>query len=120
MCTITRKVVPLQEWGSVRLGFLRKIPIRRRNIICYVANKLGGVHFDSTRLPSSETDKAEFKVLAQVYDWDKQAVMHAGLVAVALACVEVTRIPLVQDLLIALERFQHERQKRLREGLPPC
>jgi hypothetical protein len=118
MCTITRKVVPLQEWGNVRLGFLKNIPIRRRNIICYVANKLGGVHFDSKRPPRNETDKAEFKVLAQAYDWEMQAVMHAGLVAVALACVEVARIPLVQQLLTALERFQHERQKRLREGLP--
>jgi hypothetical protein len=118
LCTITRKVVPLQEWGNVRLGFLRNIPIRRRNIICYVANKLGGVHFDSSRLPRDETDRAEFKVLAQAYDWDKQAIMHAGLVAVALACVEMVRTPVLRDLLLALERFHAERQKRLREGLP--
>lgn len=118
LCTITRKVVPLQEWGNVRLGFLRNIPIRRRNIICYVANKLGGVHFDSSRFPSNETDKAEFKVLAQAYDWDKQAVMHAGLVAVSLACIELVRTPVIRDLLVALERLHAERQKRLREGLP--
>ena len=118
LCTITRKVVPLQEWGNVRLGFLRDIPIRRRNIICYVANKLGGVHFDSLRFPHNESDKAEFKVLAQAYDWDKQAVTHAGLVAVALACVEIVRTPVIRDLLVALERFHAERQKRLREGLP--
>ena len=117
LCTITRKVVPLKEWGNVRLGFLRDKPIHRRNIIRYVADKLGGVHFDFKRLPRNEADKAEFKVLAQAYDWDKQAIMHAGLVAVALACVEMVRMPVIRHLLVALERFHAKRQKRLRQGL---
>ena len=116
LCTITRKIVPLDEWGDVRVGYLRNIAIRRRNIICYVANKLGGVHFDSSRLPRNNRDKAAFNVLAQAYDWDKQAVMHAGLVAVALACLEMLRAPIIRSLLAKLDEFHQKRQERLRKG----
>lgn len=119
LVTITRKRVPISEWGNTRLGFLKGKPIRRRNIICYVANKLGGVHYDSTRLPAGEEDRSEFKILAQAYDWEKQAIMHAGLVAVAIACIEIAAHPQVAEVLKALRKFDHERQARLLRGESP-
>lgn len=118
MATVTRKRVPIGEWGNTRLGYLKGIPIRRRNIICYVANKLGGVHYDSTRLPAGEEDRSEFKILAQAYDWEKQAIMHAGLTAVAIACLEIATHPQLAELLHALRQFNHERQARLLRGEP--
>lgn len=116
LVTVTRKRVPISEWGNTRLGYLKCIPIRRRNIICYVANKLGGVHYDSTRLPAGEDDKTEFKILAQAYDWEKQAVMHAGLTAVAIACLEIATHPQFAEILNALRQFDRERQARILRG----
>ena len=116
ICRITRKRVPLGEWGKVRLGYLKGIPIRRRNIICYVANELGGVHYDSTRLPSGKEDRSEFKILAQAYDWEKQAIMHAGLAAVAIACIEIATHPQLAEVLRALKNFEHKRHSRLLRG----
>jgi hypothetical protein len=115
---MTRRVVSLSDWGRTRIGYLRNIPIHRRNVACYVANKLGGVHYDSTRLPAKESDADEFRKLAVSYDWDTQAVMHAGLVAVALMCVELARMPWYFELLSSLERFHESRQQRLVQGLP--
>lgn len=119
LITVTRKRVPIAEWGKVRFGYLKGIPITRRNIISYVANKLGGVHYDSSRLPASESDKAEFRVLAQAYDWEKQAIMHAGLTAVAIACIEIVMHPLIRDILTALQKFENERRARLLRGESP-
>jgi len=118
LATVTRKRVPIGEWGNTRLGYLKGIPIRRRNIICYVANKLGGVHYDSTRLPAGEDDKSEFKILAQAYDWEKQSIMHAGLTAVAIACIEIATHPQLTEVLRALQELDHERQSRLLRGEP--
>lgn len=119
LATITRKRVPISEWGNTRLGYLKGIPIRRRTIICYVANKLGGVHYESTRLPAGEQDRSEFKILAQAYDWEKQAIMHAGLTAVAIACIEIVTHPQLAEVLNALRKFDHERQARLLRGESP-
>lgn len=118
LCTFKRMRVALSEWGNVRLGYLRGIPIRRRNIICYVANKLGGVHYDSSRLPGKE-DRAEFKMLAQAYDWEKQSIMHAGLAAVAIACIEIATHPEIGEILRALQKFEVERRERLLRGESP-
>lgn len=117
--TVTRKRVPISEWGNTRLGYLKGIPIRRRNIICYVANKLGGVHYDSSRLPAGEEDRSEFKILAQAYDWEKQSIMHAGLTAVAIACIEIASHPQIAEVLSALRTFDNERQARLLRGESP-
>lgn len=114
---ITRRIVKLQDWGDVRIGYLKDIPIRRRNIICYVANKLGGVHYDSKRTPRDGASAREFTVLASAYDWEAQAVMHAGLVSIALACIELVRVTALMDLYTALEEFHSKRQKRLVAGL---
>lgn len=116
MATVSRKRVPINEWGNTRLGYLKGIPIRRRNIICYVANKLGGVHYDSTRLPAGEEDRSEFKILSQAYDWEKQAIMHAGLTAVAIACIEIATHPQLAEILNALRQFDQGRQARLLRG----
>jgi hypothetical protein len=115
---VTRKIVNLEDWGNVRIGYLKNIPIRRRSIICYVANKLGGVHYDSTRIPRNPLDLLEFNALAMSYDWESQAVTHAGIIAVALACIELTRSEFFLPLLSALEIFHMKRQERLRSGLP--
>jgi len=119
LVTITRKRVPISEWGNTRLGYLKGIPIRRRNIICYVANKLGGIHYDSSRLPAGEEDRSEFKILAQAYDWEKQAIMHAGLTAVAIACIEIASHPQLAEVLSALRKFDHKRQEHLLRGESP-
>ena len=114
---ITRRVVDLKDWGDVRIGYLREVPIRRRNVACYVANKLGGVHYDSTRLPRVESDANEFRQLAVAYDWDNQAVVHAGMIAVVLMCIELVHMPWFVELLSGLEDFHQSRQERLVAGL---
>lgn len=116
LATVTRKRVPLSEWGNTILGYLKGIPIRRRNIICYVANKLGGIHYDSTRLPAGKDDRSEFKMLAQAYDWEKQAIMHAGLSAVAITCIEIASHPQLAELLDGLRQFDQKRRARLLRG----
>lgn len=118
LCHFTRRRVRLNQWGDIPLGLLRELSIRRRNIICYVANKLGGVHYQSTRLPNDAKDKAEFKILTQAYDWQNQAIMHAGLVAVGIACIEIAAHPQIREVLMALHRFNDKRQNRLFEGKP--
>ncbi|HLD10013.1 MAG TPA: hypothetical protein VJB68_08215, partial [Methylophilaceae bacterium] len=119
LCKITRKRVLIGDWGNVRLGYLKGIPIRRENIIRYVANKLGGVHYDSKRLPASKEDKSEFKILSQAYDWEKQTIMHAGLAAVAIACIEIATHPQIAEVLRAVKKFNYERQSRLLRGESP-
>lgn len=118
---ITRRIVDIREWGAVRVGHLKDAPIRRRSVISYVANKLGGVHYDSKRLPSDSTEAHEFRVLATAYDWNAQSVMHAGLVVVAIACIELIRVPEIQQLFQELGQFHQQRQARLKRGelLPP-
>ena len=118
LVSVTRRRVPIQEWGAVRFGYLKGIPIHRRNIINYVANKLGGVHYDSKRLPISNKDRAEFKLLSQAYDWNKQAVMHAGLTAVGIACTEIVMLPQISEILLTLQDFESDRHARLLRGDP--
>lgn len=117
--TVTRKRVPIAEWGNVRLGYLKNIPIRRKTMICYVANQLGGVHYDSARFPSGEDERSEFKMLAQAYDWEKKAIMHAGLASVAVACIEIATHPDIRKILWALSEFDAKRQSRLLRGESP-
>lgn len=111
--TITRRKVPLEEWGNLTIGYLKGIPIRRKNIINYVANKLGGVHYDASRFLSKKDEKSEFKVLVEAYDWESDAIMHAGLVVVALACIEITNNPTIISLLFSCEDFEKARVDRL-------
>lgn len=110
MLTICRRRVPLSEWGRVRVGFLKDRRIDRRNLISYVANKLGGVHYDSTRLPPGTEDAEQFKVLATGYDWGEKTLMHAGLVAVALACIEIVNTPELMVLRADLRDLYAKRQ----------
>jgi hypothetical protein len=112
----TRRRVPLKEWGNTQLGTLKDIGITRRNILTYVANKLGGVHHDSKRLPPLLDDATQFKVLATAYDWDNDAIMHAGLVAVAIACIEIASNPDIVPLFVALRDFHAKRHRRLLKG----
>lgn len=113
--SVTRRKVSAIDWGRVGIGSLKTISIDRRNLACYVANKVGGVHYDSRRLPSGAGDKEQFKILATAYDWDNQAVMHGGFVAVGLACVELLASRDVLNLLNQLEHFYTARQNRLLE-----
>lgn len=114
---LRRTRVPLKDWGRVRLGFLKTIPIDRKNIISYVANKLGGVHYDSKRRPADTNDATQFKALATGYDWDDQALMHAGFVAVGLACIEVLYTREIVALRNDFARFHAMRQSRLTKAL---
>lgn len=88
---LKRKKVKLQQWGNLQIGYLKGIPIKRRTIITYVANQLGGVHYNAELVKKHEKDKNEFEVLAQAYDWNQESIMHAGLVCVGLACIELTK-----------------------------
>ncbi len=114
---LKRTRVPLGAWGRVRIGYLKTIPIDRRNIVSYVANKLGGVHYESGRRPKDTSDVTQFKALATAYDWDDQALMHAGFVAVGLACIEVLHTPAIVALRNDLARFHATRQARLVDAL---
>src|SRR5215207_7456404 len=49
---------------------LKEIAITRRNLVTYVANELGGVHYDPNRLPANTEDATQFKVLRTQYDWE--------------------------------------------------
>jgi hypothetical protein len=113
---ITRRRVSLADWGKVRIGFLREIAITRRNLVTYVANELGGVHYDPNRLPANTEDATQFKVLRTQYDWENDAIMHAGLVGVAICCIEFLTNPDILGLLNAMEKFHAERQERLMKG----
>ncbi len=113
---VTRRRVNIEEWGKVRIGFLKDIPISRRNLLCYVANELGGAHYNSKRLPSDPQDKEPFRLLASAYDWENEAIMHTGLIAVGLSYVEILSAPDVLPLLKALHEFHDKRQQRLMRG----
>lgn len=114
LATFCRKRTGLKEWGRLRLGYLKGVPIDRRSIVTYVANQLGGVHYDSKRLPKDPDDANQFQALAQGLDWDHEAITPGGLVAIALACVEIARSPDVMKLAVALDKFVRERQERLK------
>jgi hypothetical protein len=89
---------------------------RRRNMVTYVANELGGVHYDPNRLPANAEDATKFKVLRTQYDWENDAIMHAGLVGVAVCCIELLTNPDILGLLNAMEKFHDQRQERLMKG----
>lgn len=115
MLWLCRRRVSLADWGKVRVGYLKDKPINRRNLVSYVANKLGGVHYDSKRTPRNLDDAEQFAVLATGYDWDDMSLMHAGLVAVALACIEVIAVPEIRALRHDFKQLLEGRQRRLTE-----
>jgi len=110
---MTRRIVPLSKWGGTRIGYLKDLAITRRNIIEYVANRLGGVHYDSNRAPRDPSDVAQFRVLATAYDWNDRALMHAGFVAVGLACLEILNAPGIHNLYRQCEQLLANRQDTL-------
>jgi hypothetical protein len=115
LLNVTRRIVDLGDWGNVRLGYLKNVAITRRNIIEYVANRLGGVHYNSNRTPRDPDDLAQFRVLATAMDWDDRALMHAGFVAIGLACVEVLQSKGMVDLYYQCCDCLAERQQALFE-----
>jgi hypothetical protein len=115
LLTMTRRIVPLSEWGKVRIGYLKNVAITRYNLITYVSNRLGGVHYDSNRKPRNADEVEQFRVLASAMDWDDQSIMHAGLVGVGIACIEILNAPGIFDLYHSCCDLLAERQKRLIE-----
>src|SRR4051812_48740367 len=69
--------------------------------VCYAANELGGIHYNSKRLPSQE-ERHAFHLLTEAYDWEDQAVTHAGLICTALIAVELMLCEDVRSLIPAL------------------
>lgn len=114
---LCRRRVPIGEWGRVTVGYLKHLRIDRKNIVSYVANKLGGVHYDSTRRPAKLEDADQFRALATGYDWDDQSLMHAGFVAVGLACIEVVNTPQLMMLRQDCAGLYAGRQDRLIKAL---
>lgn len=107
---VTRRLVDLAGWGDIRIGYLKGIAITRKRIIDYVANHLGGVHYDSNRTPRDPRDAAEFRVLASAMDWNDEAITHAGFIAVGLACIEILNSPGMIDLYNQCSRILQQRQ----------
>lgn len=110
---LCRRSVDIRDWGSLRVGYLKSLRIDRRNLITYVANKLGGVHYDSKRRPAKLEDADQFRALATSYDWDDQSLMHAGLVATGVACSELVLVPELRQLYEELGRLLASRQRSL-------
>lgn len=110
---LSRKNTSIFEWGNVPIGYLKDIRITRENIITFTANKLGGVHYDSSRLPLDSKEKNAFKILSTAYDWNNKSIMHAGLVAVGLACVELTKSRLLHGLMQSSADFYQKRLSNL-------
>lgn len=114
LLTLCRRRVGIRDWGKLRLGYLKTTPIDRRAVVTHVANKLGGVHYDPTRLPAKSDDRDSYKALTAAYDWDNEALTSAGLIGVSLACIEMAHSPDVVMLAAALDKFAQQRQARLR------
>lgn len=113
---LCRRSVDIRRWGGLRIGYLKNLRIDRRNLITYVANKLGGVHYDSKRRPANLEDADQFRALSSGYDWDDQSLVHAGLVATGLACIEVLLVPEIRNLYADLQHLLTKRQQRLIEA----
>lgn len=110
---ITRRQRSLEQWTTSRIGYLKDRPIPRRRIIAYVANELGGVHYDSRHgLPTTEDDQL-IRRLMTIFDWEYQSIMHTGFVVTALICLELFSIPEVRFLFKELESMIEQRQQRL-------
>lgn len=109
----TKRRTTLDKWGNEQIGVLKERPMRRKNLIEYTANWLGGVHYNSKR--HSDTD--EYRLLCSAMDWDNQAFMHAALVATAVSSIEIMQSPIIKSLLDALSRFYVRRKERLAKGI---
>lgn len=93
---ISARTCSVREWLSVRLGYLKDIPIRRDKIIEYAANHLGGVHFDEDHHTAIE-DK-EFRLLSQIFTWEQKPYMHGVLVALAVCAIELVQSQQIQEI----------------------
>lgn len=113
MFFVTRKSTSIFDWGNVTIGYLKNIAITRKNIITFVANKLGGVHYDSSRLPATKEEKNKFKILSTAYDWNNKSIMNAGLVAIGQSCIEIASSSFAFGLMRESEKFYKFRLDRL-------
>jgi hypothetical protein len=113
MASICRRAVGFDKWGDLRIGYAKDIPITRKNVVKHVANKVGGIHYDKSRLPHRKDDVDSFKALTEVFDWNEQSAMHAGLVATAVCCAELIRVPILLEIYRGLASFLAARQRRL-------
>jgi hypothetical protein len=77
------------------------------------------VHYNSKRLPPKE-DRGKFHLLSEAYDWNEQAVVHAGLICTAIMSAEVMLCPEVMSLFKMLPEFLSKRDRRLRKRLDDC
>lgn len=116
LTNVTRRQTDLSEWGKIRVGYLKDKPIDRKSFIEYVANWLGGIHYNGKRIPKNKDDKDKFEVLTTAYDIDNQSYMHAGYVMIAIACTEILKAPNLLNLYVHLEDFQQKRIERLAKG----
>lgn len=115
LCHITRKTVPITEWGDLSVGYLKDIPIRRRSVIEYAANRIGGVHYD---LAHHTRVSNEFRMLSQAYDWEHQALCNGALVATAVCAIELAMTRELQQIFGSLMQAELSRRERLLTGRP--
>ena len=116
LCHLTRRHVPIKNWGKLRMGFLKDIPIRRKSVIEYTANKLGGVHYDALHHTKDPQRQNEFRLLSQAYNWEHQAIMHGAIVATAICAIELVTCPLIFEIYSELCNAELKRRNRLLEG----
>jgi hypothetical protein len=114
--TFERRRVPIKEWHKTRLGFLRHVPMIRDDVISYVANKLGGVHYDESRFANPNDDPKHFRVLSQAFNWEDQTILNGAVAAVGIACIELVNTPEIHDLAKSLGAFLEGRDERLHRG----
>ncbi len=115
---ITRKHVSIDNWKNLKMGFLKDTPIKRERIIDYVANKLGGVHFDKSHHTKDKKRQNEFRLISQAFNWENQAIMHGAIVAIAICVIELATCPKIIEIYDQLLNIDNKRRNRLMAGEP--
>lgn len=119
LCRVTRRHAPIAEWGNLRMGYLKDIPIRRKSIIEYTANRLGGVHYDTAHHTMDKERANEFRLLTKAYNWEDRAIMHGAVVATAISAIEVAVCRELIDLYCQLGTEEESRRDWLLNGSHP-
>ncbi|MGS2742506.1 hypothetical protein ACU6TU_02765 [Halomonas sp. LS-001] len=92
---------------------VKDIPNQRKNVIEYVANRLGGVHYDSAYHTKDQSRQNELRLLSQAYDWGHQAIKHGAIVATSICAIELATCSLIIELYFQLLDIEQKRRERL-------
>lgn len=96
--------------------YLAGVRVSRRHLIKYVANKLGGVHYDPTRDEKDAAELAAYNALDDVFDFYSATpkdvrlplvvddTLHALHIALLAVCRDVTES---EDIRYLLKKIRH-------------